>query len=1295
MINALSAVDWTAGVPGMPPGRLTPMQPGPHPAEQVDGSSRDDTLYGTANDDTLRGQAGADWLQGMAGNDRLEGGAGNDVAAYGDAVSGVNANLATGRATGGSGTDTLLSIENLWGSLQDDTLTGDHGDNLLFGSFGNDRIVGGLGNDLLFGGDGDDTLVGGAGNDFASYMLSFAGVTVDLQAGYATDEGGRDQLFGIEAAIGSFYDDTLTGDAGSNFFVGSEGNDQIDGGGGDEDHAAWDASLALSTIRYDTATGWLSVSTPYDGTDRVREVEFLHFGDDSFPIALFMPGAVPVPLDFSPDNAAQDVRISSDLTMTFNKPVQPGHGTIVLRDARGVVAATFDVATSPDLLFDGSTLSIDPPALLKRSTIYTLELPAGAVVDADGQGNAAFSSYRFTTRSDLEVSIAGTTHAPEGGVMQVEVQLSEASAQPVWVTLLVVDDGTAGDGSDVATQTRTVEFAPGQTTATVPIALPDDDRFEPTESFGLRLSDPAGAVIGNATGRGLIVDNDTATSPLPDDPLVGQEWHLFPGIGVNVLGVWPEYTGAGVRVGVFDQGIDPAHPDLDGRIDRDLGVIARTLGPGGQPLTGSDNHGTAVAGVIAAARNGVGTVGVAYGADLVSLYQPFSDDSTLSEIENAFRYAQALDVLNNSWGFAPQYYLDAPWAFYDNFADPAFAAIGDALKALAEQGRGGLGTVVVQSAGNSFEFGDDTNLHSFQNSRYIITVAATDYNGSAAHYSSPGASVLVAAPGGDAGGGEILTTDRSGRPGYAAGDHVDIAGTSFSAPVVSGVVALMLEANPQLGYRDVQRILAATAQRSAEEDNDWRSNGATGWNGGGLHYDAQEHDLGFGLVNAWAAVRLAETWSGPASTAANVVVVQAARATPAAIPDGAQAVTQTLWIGESIEVERVEVTVDIQHGFIGDLSLQLVSPAGTESWILSRPGQNALSAFGADQADLRFTFSTVLSLGESSRGDWSLSVYDEALGDIGSLQSWSLNLIGRAPSDDDTYLYTDEYAQAVAETPGRGQLDDAGGSDTLNAAAVSSASVIDLTPGGSASRLAGQPLVITSETVIESAYGGDGDDRLIGNSADNRLYGMRGNDLLQGGMGDDRLDGGAGIDTVRSAGQRADHRLERGSEGWQLAGEGGDDALIGVERLVFDDLSLALDTTAHGHAGQAAQVLRALFGPASLARADYVGIGLSLLDSGTPVADVVALVLQSPVFLQAAGSGSHADIVRLVYTNVVGSAPDAQELAYYAGLLDDGSITPEALALLACQSPLNATSVELVGLLDSGLAYVPYEPAAG
>lgn len=275
--------------------------------------------------------------------------------------------------------------------------------------------------------------------------------------------------------------------------------------------------------------------------------------------------------------------------------------------------------------------------------------------------------------------------------------------------------------------------------------------------------------------------------------------------------------------------------------------------------------------------------------NLVSIYSPFNESVPAfgASVTNAYVDTRTVgaDIINNSWGYAPQRPGDVDYAFIDNFATPNFAAASLELYNLAAFGRNVLGTIVVQSAGNSYQLGDDTNLHNFQNSRYIITVAASDYFGQAASYSSPGASILVTAPGGENGGATgIFTTDRAGAAGYSPSDYIFLTGTSFAAPIVSGVVALMLEANPNLGYRDVQEILAYSARHIGADWSNLEFNGANNWNGGGLHYDTGLRRFGFGLVDATAAVRLAETW-GPAHTIANLQELVFTRTPNKAIPD--------------------------------------------------------------------------------------------------------------------------------------------------------------------------------------------------------------------------------------------------------------------------------------------------------------------------------------------------------------------------------------------------------------------------
>lgn len=224
--------------------------------DTLKGLAGDDVLAGHDGDDILQGGAGDDYLLGGAGNDTLDGGDGNDWAAYEDATAGVKVdlNLTGAQNTGGGGTDKLTSIENVYGSAFNDTLTGNAGDNMLVGDAGNDTITGGKGNDTLWGdagtdvldgGDGDDYMVGGAGDDiikggagddWSSYENATAGVTVDLNKTTAQNTGGAgtDTITGVELLYGSKSDDVLTGDAKANYLWGSDGNDKLYGGAGDD-----------------------------------------------------------------------------------------------------------------------------------------------------------------------------------------------------------------------------------------------------------------------------------------------------------------------------------------------------------------------------------------------------------------------------------------------------------------------------------------------------------------------------------------------------------------------------------------------------------------------------------------------------------------------------------------------------------------------------------------------------------------------------------------------------------------------------------------------------------------------------------------------------------------------------------------------------------------------------------------------------------------------------------------------------------------------------------------------------
>ena len=243
------------------------------------GTNSNNTLNGTASADTLIGRAGNDTLNGSGGNDRLNGGVGTDIlngstgidtadysnlvingTTYTGATAGVTVNLGLTSAqnTGGAGTDTLKSIENLIGTNFADRLTGNSANTVLSGLAGNDTLLGGGGNDRLIGGAGNDRLDGGTGLDTADYSTATAGVEAILDVFFSqnTVGAGVDTLVSIENLIGSNFADRLEGDEGHNVLSGLRGNDLLVGGDGNDTLNGGDGTdLLFGDYGNDTVAG--------------------------------------------------------------------------------------------------------------------------------------------------------------------------------------------------------------------------------------------------------------------------------------------------------------------------------------------------------------------------------------------------------------------------------------------------------------------------------------------------------------------------------------------------------------------------------------------------------------------------------------------------------------------------------------------------------------------------------------------------------------------------------------------------------------------------------------------------------------------------------------------------------------------------------------------------------------------------------------------------------------------------------------------------------------------------------
>jgi kexin len=272
---------------------------------------------------------------------------------------------------------------------------------------------------------------------------------------------------------------------------------------------------------------------------------------------------------------------------------------------------------------------------------------------------------------------------------------------------------------------------------------------------------------------------------------------------------------------------------------------------------------------------------------------------------------------------------------------------------------------------------DNSNYDGYANLRQTLAIGASTDQGLQAGYSEPGANLLVNAPS-NGGQSQITTTDRTGQPGYSTSNYTaTFGGTSAAAPLVAGVIALMLEANPDLGWRDVRWILAHTAQLNDPGHPDWVTNGA------GL---AVNHNYGFGRVDGLAAVTMSGGWSGLGPDRSVQALVEPSIPIPDNDPSG---ISSSVTINDDFTVEFVDITFSApDHPFWGDLEVVLTSPAGTRSVLAESHSSGRTSSFD------NWRFGSTRHLGESSRGTWTLTVRDLLAGDSGTFTGWRVEIHG-------------------------------------------------------------------------------------------------------------------------------------------------------------------------------------------------------------------------------------------------------------------------------------------------------------
>ena len=485
------------------------------------------------------------------------------------------------------------------------------------------------------------------------------------------------------------------------------------------------------------------------------------------------------------------------------------------------------------------------------------------------------------------------------------------------------------------------------------------------------------------------------------DPWFGCQWNLDnteqftngAGEDINVLELWdatmPVTMGEGVSVVVVDDGIDINHEDLVGRVDTNSNYSFKARNNIDNPV---NTHGTAVTSIIAANHNSVGVRGIApraivYGYDLLA--------GGVGSLANATKSMEPIRtdtaVSNNSWGFPSGGRLFRPGGAWEI-----------AVKQGVTSGFDEKGVLYVFSAGNGHDNGDYSNLSGLTNFYVVTAVCSVNYADKRSWYSEMGSNLWVCAPSNSP--GEITEL-----PGITTADvenryRTNFGGTSAAAPTVSGVSALIRAGDKTLSWRDVKLILAGSARKNDPTDTGQGRNWDRGWVQGANKYGSTtdrysfNHQYGFGVVDAGAAVALSKTWT---NLPPQRKMMGASTDGMKSIPDSGtntagRQISSTLTVDNYVEfIEFVEINIHFEHDYFGDLRVELVSPSGTSS-LLTIPRNVYLS----NPVNSSFRFGSAAHLGENSAGTWTLKVSDHILYDAGILHEWNLKVYGHGITPD-------------------------------------------------------------------------------------------------------------------------------------------------------------------------------------------------------------------------------------------------------------------------------------------------------
>ncbi|KAM9854075.1 furin (paired basic amino acid cleaving enzyme) b [Aulostomus maculatus] len=465
----------------------------------------------------------------------------------------------------------------------------------------------------------------------------------------------------------------------------------------------------------------------------------------------------------------------------------------------------------------------------------------------------------------------------------------------------------------------------------------------------------------------------------PTDPDFPKQWYLSnPAYqDLNTKAAWAQgYTGRGIVVTILDDGIEKDHPDLISNYDPEASYDVNDGDADPKPRYTQRNenrHGTRCAGeVAAAANNGVCGVGVAYNAKIGGVRMLDGEVTDVVEAHSLSLNPQHIHIYSASWG---------PEDDGKSLDGPAKLAKEAFLQGITK-GRGGRGSIFVWASGNGGREQDSCNCDGYTNSIYTLSISSTTQSGNVPWYSEPCSSTLAATfSSGNSGEKQIVTTDLRKK---CTDSHT---GTSASAPLAAGIIALALEANMNLTWRDMQHLVVRTSKPKHLSAGDWRINGVG---------RRVSHSYGYGLLDAGAIVTLAQNWTSvrPQRKCVNTMLTE-----PRDIGNKlvfSRSVDACWGRPEHVSsLEHVQARLTVLHNQRGKLAIHLISPLGTRSTLLF-PRPNDFSSEGFND----WAFMTTHSWDEDPQGEWTLEIetMDANGHDYGVLSQFTLILWGTGPS---------------------------------------------------------------------------------------------------------------------------------------------------------------------------------------------------------------------------------------------------------------------------------------------------------